>query len=484
MTQIKAFQILSSLNKEEYDEFYKFILSPYFNRSKDLLKLFDAVKKYHPGFDNPKLDYHKIYTKLYPGKKYTEGTIRNLFTELGNLAEKFLGYTAYENSRSYKFNVLRELSARDLQKYFLKYFTKARREEALTDLSIKNLYIYLYENEIENYEIVHNDDISARHHQSSSEALLTFFLETFFGRQSSLIARQFNYNLPAENNIVNLFFEKTDVNALLNMLEANNSEDWRKLKLYYHLNLAFQNKNNNFEEDLFKAREIFQSDKINMPDDLKFDIYVRLSNIINTNAGPDDFHLKKLLFEIKKEMVEKGITSELYGQMRVMEYITTADAALNVNEVEWANSFIESKKNSIEENLREDLYNFYKSRILFYQNKYTESNEYLSKVNQESVMLKIDIKVQRMKNFYELNYIEPAFSQVEAFRNFLKRSELMSEARMKSFSNFLKFYYELLKKKSGKKIDISLLKDEILNCRRVRKKPWLLAKVNEFEKQM
>ena len=118
MIQIKALKIIAALNKEEFDSFGKFIISPYFNRSNDLIKLFNSIKKYYPEFTHAKLQFESLYKKLYPGKSFNEGTIRNLFSDLGNLAEKYLAYVNYENTFEYRYKIINKTNNRYLDKEF------------------------------------------------------------------------------------------------------------------------------------------------------------------------------------------------------------------------------------------------------------------------------------------------------------------------------------------------------------------------------
>jgi len=53
-SKLKLIQLLSSFTKEEFKEFEKFILSPYFNSSRNLHPLYLALKKYYPNLSDLK----------------------------------------------------------------------------------------------------------------------------------------------------------------------------------------------------------------------------------------------------------------------------------------------------------------------------------------------------------------------------------------------------------------------------------------------
>lgn len=486
MIQIKAYQILAVLTKDEFSQFEKFIISPFFNRSKDVIKFFNCIKQFYPGFEDSGMNLEKIYKKIYPAKKFNEGTIRNLISDLGNLTERFLSFTMYEDCFFYKYNLLIEMNDRGLDKYFVKNFAKFHNEicNSIDTTGQKDLNVYLMEMEMISNTIRRDREDNLEYVESSVESLLIYLLKIFFGKESELSTENDNYNKSInENNIVQEFFKKTDVEGLIRTLKKNNAKGIKKLELYYFVYLANLNKNNDYYENILKALEMLLVLEDDMVTGEKFNFYTLLSNIANRNMKRGDYHVKELLFKIKKECVERGITSEqINGRFRALEFILIMDTALNVNELQWAENFLETKIKSVEKGHKEDLYNFYKARVLFAEKKYVESNEYLGKVNQESILFKLDIKVQRMKSFYELNHIESAFSQAEAFRQFLKRNNTISEKRRKSFSNFLKYYSALLRKKAGADPDISLVKKEINECIAIRNRDWLLSKANELSK--
>lgn len=481
MSRLKALQILSSLTKDEFAKFSQFIISPFFNRSKYIVKLFNDVKKFYPEFPDEKIIFEKIYTKIYPGKKYSEGTIRNLFSDLGSLAEKFLGYVVYEGSPAFNYNILLEMNYRDLSKFFVKHYEKSKvMNDEFPDVSgLKNLYSHLLDSELSDFNIRrsnHKDEPEMK----SAESLLIYLIKFFLLKSSNIKAEKRNLNVSPEYNVVDEFFEKTDIESLINLIENNNHNEGMKLRLEYYMKMAEEAGYDDFREYLESALDTFRKMENELSGREKFGVYVGISNIINYNMKAMDAELKKLLFEFKKEMAEKGITTEMFGKITAIDFITIVDAAINVNEAEWARNYIEDKINFVEEEMKSDLYNFNIARVLFVEKKYEDSNERLAKVRQDNIYFKVDIRVIRMKNFYELNFLEAGFSQAEAFKQFLKRSGIISDKVHRSYSNFLKFYLLLLKKKSGMMKDISLVKKELEECRALRNKIWLMEKFKEL----
>ncbi len=59
MIRIKALNILSTFTKKEFEQFSRFISSPYFNRSKEIIRFFSGIRKYYPHFNHSGLESEK-----------------------------------------------------------------------------------------------------------------------------------------------------------------------------------------------------------------------------------------------------------------------------------------------------------------------------------------------------------------------------------------------------------------------------------------
>jgi len=483
MPLIKALRISAALNKEEFTRFEKFVASPYFNKSKEIVKLFKFLKKFYPDFENPKLSFEKIYEKLYPGKKYTEGTIRNLFSELGNLAEKFLGYVNYENTFEYGSSIINETNARYLDKDFQKNYKKFyERNETVEDaLYRKNLNKCFLESEMWRYSQRLNIEFSKSERNSIYESLASFFLNEFLLAQSYQVNITDWYKGQEEYNIVDTFFEFTDVDAIINRMEKSNSPFYDDIKLPYYLARAAQNKDGKFYENFEIAYKIFNEQINSMTKQTQVRLYVMLINIINMHVKASDKHLSKIKFVLNKEMIEKDIALDEHGKLPAFVFSHTLLNAISAGEIEWGKDFLENRIGIIDDDAKANIYNYYKAKFLSLDKKYIESNEVLLKISKDDDTFKTDSKMLRLINYYELGHIEAAFSHAEAFKQLLIRNDEAYIGRKELSANFLKFYLILLKRKAGMETDISFVKNELYECSVLRNKNWLIEKFNEVK---
>ena len=72
MKNSRLIKILKTFSKEEFREFEKFTASPYFSTGRNLVPFLNILKKYYPAFDSDEFTNEKIFSGLFPGKKFNE----------------------------------------------------------------------------------------------------------------------------------------------------------------------------------------------------------------------------------------------------------------------------------------------------------------------------------------------------------------------------------------------------------------------------
>src|SRR4030095_7497754 len=117
--------ILSKFSAKEIKEFGEFVNSPFFNKNENVVKLYNYVKKFHPGFNDKKLEKEYIYHRIFSKGKYNDGFMRTAIYNLGKLTEDFLAYVNFAKDEMDRgINLLKELNERKLEKVFLKYYSE------------------------------------------------------------------------------------------------------------------------------------------------------------------------------------------------------------------------------------------------------------------------------------------------------------------------------------------------------------------------
>ena len=138
MLKSSVLKIIQSFSKEEIAEFNDFLNSPYHNKKSGVVKLYNEVKKYYPDFKDENLDKEKLWSKLYPGKKYSYGVMKNLIHDITKLCEEFIMQKEFLiNKLDTNVNLAKALARRNLKELFdskCSYIEKNYGENKIKDV--------------------------------------------------------------------------------------------------------------------------------------------------------------------------------------------------------------------------------------------------------------------------------------------------------------------------------------------------------------
>jgi len=106
--------------------FELWLSSPWCNSNKNLIKLFEQLKKYYPKFDNDRLTKEKLFKKILPTGKFSDRRMNNIFSEAYLATERFLIFqNLSQNENEQKEILTKELQSRHMEDWFFKDINKA-----------------------------------------------------------------------------------------------------------------------------------------------------------------------------------------------------------------------------------------------------------------------------------------------------------------------------------------------------------------------
>ena len=91
MQDSKLIDLLQQLDKRSLRRFEDFILSPYFNKHKQVGKLGQLLLTHAPSFNHPrKMKKTWLFNELYPDQEFDDNFFASIISKLQNLLYKFL----------------------------------------------------------------------------------------------------------------------------------------------------------------------------------------------------------------------------------------------------------------------------------------------------------------------------------------------------------------------------------------------------------
>ena len=483
MKNLRIIQFLKTFDKKEMKDFEKFVASPFFNKGRNYLPLLKEIGRFHPDFNSGKMTREYIYSRLYPGKKYSEKTMKNMNSALVGLAEE---YIVQIKSRERKINY---------------YITLA---DELQDRKMFQLSEKAYENSM---KLLEKSGFEPYYFYNS---FMFWRTKTYFYQLSGaaaknidVLSKEYTYFIYYVISMFSLITEKTyvykyNINAVFDVelmkkfvhnfedvirhLKEKNYELSGIILLYYNIIKMFLNE---FDENVYyEIKKTFKDNIEKFSRIQKFRMYATLHNAIARLSVLDNKKYLMESFALFKDMAQFGLLNIKPGAELNIDLITSiVKVALNVEEYDWLKKFIEDHIDKVPLKFRKCVYNYAHANLCFENRDFSGAQEYLMKVKQETFSFKYDTKVLLLKIYYELKYLEEARSLADSFKHFVSENKSVSEEKKPKNSNFVKFCSELLKcAEENNMFEAGQLKTKLLNTDQCRSKEWLLEKIDELEK--
>ena len=437
MENTKLIKLIKSLDQYEIRQFKDFINSPAFNKKKILPKLFDELKKYYPDFKSIKNNENQLYSEVYPGEAFDYFKLKNALSDLYNLGKEFLSFLKYKKDLQIKEKyLLEELRLRRLYKLFEQELRSAitgiEKNPTRDEHYVQHKMNLAYENMSHLVPLRPNENFHLQ--QEMYELFLTY----------SLIKILKSYNIMLhETKQNNYSYDMYMFEEIMQFLDKKKFDN-PTLNVYYHIINLERNKN---DDNFHLLKKTAGKHNENLNDYDKYIVYLHLSsyciNEYNIKCRTD---LMKEHFQLIKE--KDGWQNIPGKKILYPDFLNEVKIAVRVNEIEWAEQYIEKNKYILVEG-RDNTLSFCDGLIEYKKGNHDKALELLSRTNFPNFILKLQVKILELQILYELEYFEKAVSEIDNFRHYLRREINIKDDFKKMFTEFLNITGNMIKIKSG-----------------------------------
>ncbi len=477
----KAIDLLKTFSEEDFRKFGLFLSSPYFNKEAVQLRFYKAIKKYYPLFNSRALEKEKIFAKIYPGKKFNDGVMRNVLSTTNKLAEDFLACQKFQNDTfNYNLNILDELNKRKQLKSFEKNFINA--ENFLESENIRDGEFYykkfILANEQRKFEIKQKSTMH-RKDDNLSELFDTISISFMLN-----ILKTYTY-IANTNKYMFQYEQKKDlIDGILNYVNANLGKLKENTYLMYYYNLYMLSKSED-EKYYFDLSVLFKSkhDELSYVD-MK-NLYTILANYCYTKINKGESKFLNEQFNNYRQSVSLGLYKGERGFMSHIFYINVVITGLESGETAWVKIFIDSHKGELDIINRENTFIFCSAFYNYWIKEFSKALDLAAKVKTDDLSYKHQLKSLYLKIYYDLNEVEPFYSLIDSYRHFITSDENTSgqlKLAINNYMNFSKKLFDLKNRENYTDTDLVMIRNEIVNNKAMINKPWLLRKTEELEK--
>ena len=490
-------ELLESLTRDEIRSLRKFIISPYFNRSQKVVKLFDIIAKYHPNFESPKLAKEELHKKISPELEYNELTMRRLLYDLQQLISKFIKqqYIERKEAESALFTI-EELAIRGSER--MHTITIRDAEKILNSVEHIDADTCLNKFKLETekfYFGMINDKISKKSFVDTEAGKLingiTYFISYFMlesiKHNDTLLNYSRSYNIKQNKKFISQFLNLFDFERLEIFMKQHSLQGIEIVQAYINSLKAYLYFENDEYYTQLKESVLSNLDKFSMTD--KHFLFAKLSGycILKRETLPvGDMSYESELFELYKTMLaNKFYQTEASKYMPVDLYRNIIIQASKLKELRWLEEFISDYGALIHPNRKTDIINYSYAFLNFEQGNFGDSLKWLSKIRVEEFSYHLDIRGLYIMNYFELEDYETALSAARAFKKYLNENTMVSAEKKTGCENLCKYVTKLINYySSNSKTDLSAISVQLNKCKNINSKMWLISKVENLERRV
>ncbi|MBK8553413.1 MAG: hypothetical protein IPL53_21055 [Ignavibacteria bacterium] len=481
MKDSKLAEILSTLTPKEFRELEKFAASPYFAVGRDLTLFLKCLKSFYPDFSHRHFTAEYIYSKLYPEKGDSgkvQQTIKTLSSDLIHLCKRLFKQLEFEEDFNRgNFYLSNQLRNRKLYRDFEKEYKLSYEQQKISDSGgIKDFIDRYFLNTVfRDYSLEKDDFINAFEFTlSSDENLVAVALMVSFMLEDEKNISE-GYNLPLRYTIMGNLLDCLDSEKLLSEMKKNNDRFYPYVLIFFMI--YKMNKYKNKREYFFELKNLLVESQSLFGQSENYVFW----NMLNSYCGVNQLFDESL--NIYRYILENNIYKKTGEDFHIILFRNIVSDFTHAGEFEWLDYFIEKYSKELHIKHRENMHNFSYGYLNFAKRNFEKALQYLSKVNYDLFVYKIDVRLLLLKIYYELSYFEQAYSLIDSTIHFLRNTTEFSEQSKSEYRNFVKSIKKFLNIKSLNETgsySAAFLKEKISEAKTGSLDPWLREKIKEL----
>ncbi|CAA6803398.1 MAG: Unknown protein [uncultured Aureispira sp.] len=463
----KLVDIFYSLSKSQLRGLRKFVQSPYHNKRKDVVALFELLYK-TPLENRIALRKQKAFPKVFGQKKYSSDQMDYTMSFLFKVIEQFL---VYENATQDKINVqialMEEYRKLGLSKHFQQSLKIAEQYQEKSTVRDIDYHEKAFQIELQQYDFLAPKQRDApKNLQELSTKLDLRFLSQKLMDACRLLAHQAvakqKYNFGLLDGLLAYIENEPAVLA------------HPSIAIYYYYYQATVEEDGEDYFQKFKTAFLESTDAF-VEKELQ-DLYILAVNycIKNINVGKDKYQLE--MFDFYKAGLELRILLDENNTLSPFTFNNITKLALRLGKIDWTEKFIKAYENFVEAQYHETYVHNAYSMLYFTQGKYEETMIRLHQVDYKELFITLDAKVLLMKVYYQLDEYDALESFINSFKVFLRRKDILAY-HQEIYKNFIRMLQKLINLPPFNKAAKEKLYKEIEGTQKLLEKKWLLEQL-------
>ena len=464
MNSSKSLTLLRGIEHQEFGQLRKFIRSVYHNKHEGVIALCEYLMKRRDGASKH-LAKAVIYRSLFPGQQYDDLKMRHLISYLQRVLEDFVTRKAEEEDPlSRGIQLLHAARKRNLDSYFDFQRNKVQKAFAANQ---KRDSIY-YRNRLEFHEEVLQHQLLKskaveQELQAASESIDLHFVITKLQHACTALTHQ---------NVSNARYELPFIAAVVAHVEEHQLYHNPIVGIYYYAYLIFSQAPGDHFESL---QRLLNEHQQAWGAEEQRRIYLGTINffIQRWNAGDEEILPHAHLLYMQG--LENGAL--LQGDiLSPWTYKNAITIAIKINELEAAESVIETYQSSLAAPVRAEFYAYAQALLCLAKNRPKDAIARLRTQPFTDHFTQSAVYVIRIKAHYELQDHDYLDYLLHSYERFLKGKKVLPKQR-DNYGAFVKLVRKLIGLKEFDDEGKVKLRAEIESVAVLTERSWLLSKL-------
>ncbi len=455
-------RLLNSLDKKELKKFYKFLRSPFFNKRKDVIHLFDYYKEGSFLIDDS-INKTDLFKKIYLNEVYDDAKMRHLLSYLTKLLKEFYAHSSFQDSSFTKqFFISEKLKQKGLNKDFEKEWTKNFQSSQKQIYQNTDFHYHQHLLQFQKSEFLiqqkRKGDISM---QKSVDQLNIFYTSSILKQYCSILTHQKSIDQKQQ-------YQQLD--EVLETVKTSELKETPAVAVYYYSLLTLKEPHLEKNYDLLKDI-ILTNLKYFTNFELR-DIYLIAINycIKKLNSGQQKYIREA--FEWYRSGLDKSLLSE-NGILSLFTYKNILNLGLNLKEFDWVENYLSEYKQHLNPKERENHFTYCQAVFYFNKPDYDRVLELIQVVNFENKLHQLDARRMLLRIYYERNEINALESLLDSFQTYIRRHKNIGYQE-KNYLNLIRFIRKFLKQNISNKSIRKKLIEDIENTKALAERQWLI----------
>ncbi|MCB0375826.1 MAG: hypothetical protein KDD04_07900, partial [Sinomicrobium sp.] len=422
MHKSKFITLLRSLNKEEAEHLAHY-LKCHHSEQKVALSIYDFVQRLHPDLPPQQLNKRFAFERIFPGEVYHYRRISDGVQKLYVYLRDFLIWREMEQKPlGNEYLYLQILKNRQLDELFFKQIRQLKKK--LNEFAFRDELTYLWQFLINHEHFFHTNTRKFDTHIPSLEEAMAGLDEFFLIAKLKLSTEMMSRRDMVDEQPPILFLE-----PLLKQVEKTSYRQRPLQKGYALIAELLEAKHrmgSRADEIFYEVKQIVSDETVSLG---KEDRQILTLHLVNFAAwkirqGHSQYFPEAL--ELYQAGLQNGALLE-DGYLSSVRFLNIIDVACNLQDYEWAETFIHFGSPFIAEADRGESVQVGEARLSFARGAFDQCIAALRNVSVKKPLLSLRVRSLYLRAFVELNENrELILANCQAFEKSLKRNKVIS----------------------------------------------------------